>query len=219
MEALIHTANIIYLVSYVMRDILWLRFFTVVAAVCLIFYFYLRPEPVLEPVYWNLLFIALNVCWIARLLLERRPVKLTEDEQELCNLVFRTISPREMINLLKIGTWEVAEANECFVAAGSQLDTLMVIHSGRACVEVDGKPLQELHPGQFIGSISFVTDETAPTNIVALEPTRYVCWPKSKLKGYLAKNPELHAAIQATLSIDLTKRLQDTWSQAAPDRP
>lgn len=212
MEALIHTANAIYLVSYVMRDILWLRIFTVAAAICLILFFYQQPEPLLGPVYWNLLFIALNAIWIARLLYERRPVNLTEDEQDLCTLVFRTITPREMINLLKIGIWNVAEAGECFVAAGSRLDTLMVIHSGRACVVVDGKPVQSLHPGQFIGSISFITDEIAPTNIVAQEPTRYVCWPKSKLKGYLTKNPELHAAIQATLGADLTKQLKDSWT-------
>ncbi len=68
--------------------------------------------------------------------------------------------------------------------------------------------------GRFIGGISFITDETSPTNVVALEPNRYFCWPKSKLKRYLTKNPELHAAIQATLGIDLTKRLHDTWTRS-----
>ena len=72
MEALIHSANVIYLVSYTMREILWLRVFTVIAATCLIFYFYLQPEPLLAPIYWNLLFIVLNIYWIVRLLLERR---------------------------------------------------------------------------------------------------------------------------------------------------
>ena len=209
MEALIHSANVLYLVSYIMRDILWLRIFTVVAACCLIPYFYFRTEPLLAPIYWNVLFIGLNLYWIVRLLLERRPVRLSEEEQDLCRLVFGTITPREMINLLKLGEWRQAEPDECFIAHGSTLDALMLIHSGRACVEKDGRQLQDLNPGQFIGSISFITDETAPTNIVALEPTRYVCWPKSTLKSYLTKNPELHAAIQATLSIDLTKRLQD----------
>ncbi len=103
MEALIHTANVIYLVSYTMREILWLRVFTVVAATCLIFYFYLRPEPLLTPIYWNLVFIVLNIIWIVRLLLERRPVQLSDDEQDLCRLVFGTITPREMIKLLKLG--------------------------------------------------------------------------------------------------------------------
>ena len=197
-----------------MRDILWLRIFTVVAAGCLIPYFYLRPDPLLAPIYWNLLFIGLNIFWIVRLLLERRPVTLSEDEQELCRLAFGTITPREMINLLKLGDWRQAERDECFVAQGSTLDDLMLIHSGEACVQLDGRNLQILNPGQFIGSISFITDETAPTDIVALEPTRYFCWPKSKLKGYLGKNPDLHAAIQTVLGADLTRRLRDSWTRA-----
>ena len=68
----------------------------------------------------------------------------------------------------------------------------MVIYSGKACAEVDGRNVTELQPGQFIGSISYVTEETAPANVVAIEPTRYVSWPKSKLKDFMNKNPDLH---------------------------
>jgi len=213
MEALIHSANVIYLVSYVMRDILWLRIFTVIAAACLILYFYFLTEPLLTAVYWNILFITLNVFWIARLLLERRPVQLTADEKQLCELVFRLISPREMISLLKIGTWETAEANECLVAGGSELDKLMLIQSGQACLIVDGVKTQIINPGQFMGSISFIADEIAPAEFVALEPMRYLRWDKSSLKRHLTKNPELHAAIQATLSMDVTEKLKTSWLQ------
>jgi CRP-like cAMP-binding protein len=195
-----------------MRDILWLRIFTVIAAACLILYFYFLPEPLLTPVYWNILFVTLNIFWIARLLLERRPVQLTADEIELCELVFRLVSPREMISLLKIGTWETAEANECLIAVGSEMDKLMLIQSGRACLIVDGAKTQIINPGQFVGSISFITDEIAPADFVALESTRYLQWDKSSLKRYLTKNPELHAAIQATLSMDLTEKLKTSWS-------
>jgi hypothetical protein len=86
------------------RDILWLRILTVVAAACLIPYFYFRPEPLMTPIYWNLVFTALNIYWICRLLLERLPVKLSADEQRLCELVFRTMTPREMMTLLKLRT-------------------------------------------------------------------------------------------------------------------
>jgi len=213
MEILLHSANVIYLVSYVMRDILWLRFFTIIAAVCLIVYFYLLPEPLLTPVYWNVLFVSLNVFWVSRLLLERRPVQLTADEQQLCDLVFRLVSPREMINLLKIGGWQTAAVDDCIVPAGEKLDRLMLIHSGLVCYLVNGEKTQMFGPGQFMGSISFVTDETAPADIVVLEPTRFVSWKISSLRKYLSKNPELHAAIQATLGIDLSKKLEASWLQ------
>jgi len=212
-ELLIHAANVLYLLAFMVRDILWLRILTVVAAVCLVPYFYFRPEPLLTPIYWNLAFTALNIFWIVRLLLERRPVKLSEEEERLCELVFQTMRPREMIKILKLATWENAEAGECFVARGKPLDRLMVIYSGKACAEIDGKNVTELGPGHFIGSISYITEEMAPANIVSLEPTRYVSWPKSKLQDFMSKNPDLHTTLKTTLAIDLTRWLHATWAR------
>ena len=123
-DLLIHAANVLYLFAFMVRDILWLRILTVVAATCLIPYFYFRPEPLLAPIYWNLAFTALNIFWIVRLLLERRPVKLSAEEQRLCELVFRTMTPREMIKILKLASWRSAVAGECFVERGKLLDQL-----------------------------------------------------------------------------------------------
>ncbi len=212
-ELLIHAANLLYLFAFMVRDILWLRILTVVAASCLIPYFYFQPVPLMTAIYWNLAFTALNLFWVVRLFLERRPVKLSEEERRLCELVFRTMTPREMIKILKLASWQSAVAGECFVERGKPLDRLMVIYSGKACVEVDGKNVTELQPGQFIGSISYITEETAPANIVSLEPTRYVSWPKSKLQDFMKKNPDLHTALKTTLAIDLTRWLQATWAR------
>ena len=105
MEYTIHIANVLYLLSYSMRDVLWLRILTVIAIGFLIPYFYLRSEPLMAPIYWNLLFTAINLYWIARLLNERRPVRLSDDEQRLCRLGFRTLTPRDMLKLLKLAAW------------------------------------------------------------------------------------------------------------------
>jgi len=211
LEVLINTANVLYLISYMVRDILWLRILTVIAALCLMPYFYFQATPIMTPIYWNIGFTALNVFWIVLLLMERRPVKLTPREERLCELVFRTMTPREMIRILKLATWKTAESDECFIAQGSRLDELIVIFSGRACVEVEGKVVAEILPGQFVGSVSYVTDKTATANIIALEPTCYVTWPKAKLKKFLDRNSELHTALEKTLAMDLARALQDSW--------
>ena len=214
-DLLIHAANMLFLVSYMVRDILWLRILTVIATLCLIPYYFTRPEPMMVPIYWSLVFAALNVYWIVRLLLERAPMRLNSDEQRLCELVFRTMSPREMITLLKLATWEHAETGECFVERHKPSDRLMVIYSGRACAEVDGLRVTELEPGQFIGSIDYVTQETAPADILAIEPTRYVSWPKLELKDFMRRNPELHSALKSTLAIDLARWIQASWAREA----
>jgi CRP-like cAMP-binding protein len=217
LDLLIHAANVLYLFAFMVRDSLWFRILAVVAAACLISYFYFRPDPLMAPIYWNLVFTAVNVYWIVRLLLERRPLTLSASEQRLCELVFRTMTPREMITLLKLATWESAKTGECFVERDKTLNRLMVIYSGKACAEVDGRNVAELQPGQFIGSISYVTEETAPANVVAIEPTRYVSWPKSKLRNFMSKNPDLHSALTSTLAVDLTRWLRATWARGASD--
>jgi CRP-like cAMP-binding protein len=214
-DLLIHAANMLFLVAYMVRDILWLRILTVIATFCLIPYYFTRAEPMMVPIYWSLVFAALNVYWIVRLLLERAPMKLNADEQRLCELVCRTMSPREMITLLKLATWEHAETGECFVERHKPSNRLMVIYSGRACAEVDGLRVTELEPGQFIGSIDYVTQETAPADILAIEPTRYVSWPKLELKDFMRRNPELHSALKSTLAIDLARWIQASWAREA----
>ena len=129
-DLLIHAANVLYLFAFMVRDILWFRILAVVAAMCLISYFFFQPDPLMASIYWNLVFTAVNTYWICRLLLERRPLALSAAERKLCELVFRTMTPREMITLLKLATWESAKVGECFVERDTPLSRLMVIYSG-----------------------------------------------------------------------------------------
>lgn len=208
MDYLINIANILYLFSYLVRDILWLRILTVVAACCLIPYFYFRPDPLIIAIYWNLLFTSLNIFWIGRLLVERRPVQLTGNDLRLYQLVFRCLTPREMQQLLKLGRWKIAAVQECFISQGDALEHLMVICAGKACVVKNGKAMEELGDGQFIGGIPFATESLAPADVVALEETHYMSWPKDRLRDFLDDKAELSAALQLTLGFDLSKRLE-----------
>ena len=72
METLVYIANILYLLSYFVQDMLRLRVLTVFAATCLVGYFYFQPEPMMTVVGWNLFFIALNVVQVSRILVTRR---------------------------------------------------------------------------------------------------------------------------------------------------
>lgn len=214
MEYFIHIANVLYLFSYSMRDILWLRVLTVVAACFLIPYFYFRPDPLLPAIYWNLVFTLLNVFWICRLLLERRPVNLSDDERQLCQIVFRTLTPREMKKILKLSSWSNAVPGECFISKDEPLERLILIYSGKANVEIDGELVGELNAGQFIGEMSYFTDELAAANVVATQDTRYVSWPKDQLRTFLDSNSDLRAAFQIILGSVLAKRLQESWMRA-----
>jgi Popeye protein conserved region len=96
-EYLVHFSNVLMLVSYSVRDILWLRWFAVAAALTNMPYFLLQREILWPPVLWAGVFTAINVYQIAPIYLERRPVVLSDDEQRLYELGFRSLRPREFV--------------------------------------------------------------------------------------------------------------------------
>ena len=78
MDILIYVANGLYLSSYLVRDILYLRSLTIVAIVCLMLYFASRPEPLMEVVYWNGLFLVLNAGQLGYLLRDRLGMRVAK---------------------------------------------------------------------------------------------------------------------------------------------
>ena len=208
MDYLVHVANVLYLFSYLMRDILWLRILTVVAASCLIPWFYFRPEPLLAPIYWNLLFTGINLWQIVVLLLERRPVHFLPHEQRLYEMVFRVLPPRDVKRLLGFAKWSEASPGERIVERNVWLDRLLLIYSGRVAVQLDDHRVTELHDGQFIGEMGFATEQRTSADVVAIAPTRYVWWPREALAHFLNDRVELRAAIELILGADLANKLR-----------
>ncbi len=205
---LLHMANVLYLFSYLLRDILWLRSLTVVAIFLLITHFYRQDPTNYAPMVWNVVFASINLFRIKSLLLERRPIKLAEDEQHLYQMLFRSITPREFSKLLKIGTWKEAAANERIVEQGESLEELVVIYSGRAQVDVDGKKVATLADGSLVGEIAFLTGDAPSASVEAVEPVRYISWPVEGLKTFLKDNPDLRAAWQMVIGTDLALKLR-----------
>ena len=140
-------------------------------------------------------------------------MQLSADEIQLCNRVFHSLTPREMLKLLKLAHWEDVPVGKWLVEAGKKVDRLRVIFSGKARVEAQGEPVTELGPGELIGQMSFITDEPAPVHIVATEPTRCVTWYKSTLKDFLNLHPDLRAAFQVVLGMDLSHKVKTAWTQ------
>jgi hypothetical protein len=207
MAYLLHAANVLYLLSYLVKDILWLRLLTVVAGILLITWGAVQPVPLWTSIGWNVLFLAINLYQSWRLVLERRPVRLSDRESRLYRRVFRSLTPREFVRLVGLGRWEEASADTRIVERARPLDRLMVIASGKTAVRV-GERVIELGEGQFVGEMSFISGDPPTADVVATQPTVYVAWPKAELRTFLADNPALRAAWQAVLGADLVEKLR-----------
>ncbi len=208
MVVFIHVANVLYLGSYLVKDILWLRVLTVLGGLVLLTYYLLQPVPLWVAAGWNVLFLSINAWQIRALILSRRPVVLDPREARLYQLAFRGLTQREFKRLLGVGRWEDVGAGAAIARTGEELDRVMVLASGRARVEVKHAPVAELAPGCFVGEMSFLTGEKPNADVVATEPTVLLSWPKQRLRAALDQSLELRAAFQMVLGEDLVAKLR-----------
>jgi Popeye protein conserved region len=207
-DYLVHFANILLLVSYSVRDILWLRWFAVGAALTNIPYFLLQGTVLWPPILWALVFTAINLYQIAHIYLERRPVVLSEDEQKLYDLGFRSLRPREFVSLSLVGEWESAEAGARVVTEGEPVSCLCIPITGSAEVRKQGERIETLRPGQIIGTTLALTGDPSPVEVTFTEPARYMRWSLPSLRRFIDKRPDLRVALQGLVNRDLAGKLE-----------
>jgi Popeye protein conserved region len=208
LDYLVHFSNILLLVAYSVRDILWLRWFAVAAALTNIPYFLLQATVLWPPVVWALVFTAINLYQIARLYLERRPVVLSDDEQRLYDLGFRSLRPREFLSLLLVGEWKSAEAGDRIVTEGEPASSLCIPITGSAEVRRSGERIGALKPGHIIGTGLALTGEASPVEVTFTEPARYMRWSLSTLRSFMDKRPDLRVTLQRLVNRDLAGKLE-----------
>jgi hypothetical protein len=207
-DYLVHFSNILMLASYSVRDILWLRWFAVAAALTNIPYFLLQGTVLWPPILWALVFTAINLYQIARLYLERRPVVLSQDEQKLYDLGFRALRPREFVSLSLVGEWKTAEAGEKVITEGEPVSSLCIPITGSADVRRRGEPIGAVRPGNIIGTALALTGEPSPVEVTFTEPTRYMRWPLTSLRRFMDKRPDLRVTLQGLVNRDLAGKLE-----------
>jgi CRP-like cAMP-binding protein len=207
-NAFIHAANILLLLAYSVRDILWLRLFAVSSSLIAIPYFALQPTPQWAPIGWSVLFASINLFQSWRVFLERRPVKLTSDEEDVRRLAFPDLSPRKLVQILSIGSWNTVEPGERLVERGKLADAMSLIVRGKVRVSKEGRVLGELGAGDIVGSALLLTGAVADVDAVAAEPVRSVRWEAGTLERYLNANPETRIVVQRHLARDLAGKVQ-----------
>lgn len=210
LDVLVNVGYSFALVAVLMRDILWLRVFTVVASLIFIAYCYLLPSPLWPPIMWKVVFIAVNTYWIARLSRERRPVHFAPEEQRLYDTALRSLKPCHARALFGAAEWKTIQPGEQIVTEGQPLETLSLIGSGKFTIENDGIIVDEVGVGRFIGSYTFlknVKGYPAPVTIIAAEESRLLVWQNDKLRDLIDHDTDFSMAVEASMGLELAQLL------------
>jgi len=191
LDYLISLSSLLTVASFSVRAMLPLRSLAVASQIFAIPYFMLQPTPLWTPVGWTGLFMAINLYHITRILLERRPVKFTADEQRLYELAFRSFEPRDFLKLLKLGEWGTARQGDNILKRGQAIEQILVPISGTVAALQDEKVVAQLRPGELIGAGIALTGQASPFNADFAEDSRYMSWRVTDVNRFMDKNPDL----------------------------
>lgn len=202
---LLHLANILYLASYSVRDILWLRILTVAAMLSLGCCYWSCNE--MSALSWQGIFLLINLVQIGLLVYERRPVQLTDTQKKLHDGPLHTLTPRQVQRFTAKAEWATFHAGDSMLVEGSHLEFLILLLSGRAKVFADGKEIAAIEEGQFAGEMSFLTGGKTSAEVVADGAVLVAMWPERYVTDLMQRDHELGTALQAALGTDLVKKL------------
>jgi hypothetical protein len=99
-ELCCHAANVLYLLSYLVRDMLWLRLLTCAGLTLGVIFFAFQPTPYYGPSTWHVCFLVINGYQIWRLVRERRKQMLSAKQEKVGGAVFQDLSRDELLTLL-----------------------------------------------------------------------------------------------------------------------
>lgn len=204
-----HLSFILTAASFMLRDMLLLRSMAIASGmVGVVYNYYVSGGPLWLVIFWLCVFMAINVFQIVSLLLARRGVTLSEEEQELLDTIFTGLSPVEMMKLMRAGTWQKAEKGHTFATQGQEQDHLILLYSGEVQVVRDGNEIDRSRDGMFIGEMSFLSDTPANATVNATRFCRYVTWSQDDLRKLLRKNPSIQISLQQVFTSDLLGKLR-----------
>ena len=102
--------------SFLVKDILWLRFVSILASLFSVLYnFYIPDQPMWLAINWNIVFVLVNLYHIAVIIYEKRPIKMAPKDKELYEILFKDLSPVEYLKITKIANWKTFKSGETII--------------------------------------------------------------------------------------------------------
>ena len=190
--------------SFLVKDILWLRFVSILASLFSVLYnFYIPDQPMWLAINWNIVFVLVNLYHIAVIIYEKRPIKMAPKDKELYEILFKDLSPVEYLKITKIANWKTFKSGETIIRQEHLVTDLVLIYNGTVDVVVGKKKVAELKDGQFVGEMSFLTEKSATATCIVKHDTECLMWKQPEFKDLLKRNPSLYYTIQGLLSNQL----------------
>jgi CRP-like cAMP-binding protein len=208
-SGLINLSNIVFLVAFSVRDVLWLRILAIIGEGLTLPYYYFQDEKLWPPIVWGAAFMIVNASRVVAIALERRPAVLNDREENLYRIAFSTIDKRKFLKLVSFARWVDCSSEEVILKKGQLISEAIVVISGELEAILDGSARMTLRPGQLVGDVSAYSGLASPADVIARGPVTLAKWDLGQVREFTASSPELRANLLRMVSVDLAFKLLD----------
>ena len=207
---LFNTANIIFLAAFMAKKIVWLRLLTITGMMVSIpYYLYFLEAPMWNNIFWISTYALINLVMLFIIYLESRPIKLSDLEQNIYDMTFKSLEPRVFKKLIDHGSLEEFHPEVVLVTRDTDLDSLMYVVEGEAEVVLKHGEHLIIPTGGFIGEQSYITGEKTSADVkTGKEAAKIIRWNSEALRKYLAGKEVLKDNLDLIFTADLIHKLR-----------
>ena len=208
---LLNCGYTIYLAAFLAKKIVWLRLLTITGNFLVVPYFlYFYETPLWISIFWISIYTIINLVMLFIIYLESRPISLSDLEQKIYDLTFKSLEPRVFKKLIDHGSIEELQPEVNLVTRDSDLDSLMLVVEGETEVVLKHGEHLIIPTGGFIGEQSFITGgKTSADVTTGKEATTILRWNSQVLRKYLADKETLKDHLDLIFTSDLIHKLRD----------
>lgn len=203
-----HITFTIVALSFMVKDVLWLRSLSITASCFSFIYNYFGPsEPMWVAISWNSFFVSLNLYHISKILAERKEIVLSEKEETIYQCHFKSLSKKDFYQLISHAKWIKKSQGEVLINEGQIVEQMELIYKGKVGIFLNRHRISELNPMQFVGEISFLTKKPASATVVVEDESEMIIWDQADLRNLMQKNPILMGSLQAAIGLQISQQV------------
>jgi len=201
-------ANTLYVISYMLTSMFWLRLLAIIAAASTFPYFYFQLEPLWSALFWQACFLTVNLVNLLILLFSMRTTNFDEDEELAYELKFSTLKPWEVRPIFKYASRSSLDDEQLLLRDGESNESLILILEGSCKVLKDQAEVAVLGPGQFVGELSFLSGHPVSADVIAEKGTRLMSWDKKALAPLFKRQGLYESYFNSLCSLDVAGKLR-----------
>ena len=208
-------ANSLYVISYMLTSMMWLRVLAIIAAASTFPYFYFQLEPLWSALFWQGCFLAVNLFNLLILLHSMRATNFDEDEDLAYEIKFSELKPYEVRPIFKVADRTSVAAGHVLLKDGDQNQSLFLILAGECKVIKNDAEIAVLGPGHFVGELSFLSGHAVSADVITAGDVKLMSWDKRKLGPLFKRHGLYESYFHSLCSIDVAGKLRTMTAGSA----